>query len=132
MGVFVPVSEFMHAYCTAMQTQHPHQESSTMYSACVLTTLLYGSESWTLHSRGKKERKKLNAFHKRSLQQILGILWSELVPNTEVLTHVHRPYSALAPLARAHTQCYRREDPQGPGYHSIAKIDDFLNYTGPI
>ena len=35
--------------------------------------------------QGKKKR--LNAFHVRSLRHILGIIWSDRVPGTEVLIH---------------------------------------------
>ena len=55
-----------------------------VYSACILTTLLYGSESWTFYSG---QGKRLDAFHMRSLQCVLGIRWSYYIPNTEVLTH---------------------------------------------
>ena len=49
------------------------------------TTPLYGSESWTLYFRqGGGEKKRLKAFH--SLPHILGIMWGDRVPNTEVLT----------------------------------------------
>ena len=39
-----------------------------IYRACVMSTLLYGSESWTLRAR---QELKLNAFHMRSLRCIL-------------------------------------------------------------
>ena len=41
-----------------------------VYDACVLSTLLYGSESWTPL---KKHLQKLNSFHSRCLQSCLGI-----------------------------------------------------------
>ncbi|XP_037774604.1 uncharacterized protein LOC119571296, partial [Penaeus monodon] len=41
-----------------------------VYQACVLSTLLYGSESWTLYSRQER---------------ILGITWQDRVPNKNVL-----------------------------------------------
>ncbi|KAL8591855.1 hypothetical protein ACOMHN_044351 [Nucella lapillus] len=53
-----------------------------IYRACVISTLLYGSKSWTLHAR--KER-KLNAFHMHSLRRILNITWQDKVPNNTVL-----------------------------------------------
>ena len=43
-----------------------------VYKACVISTLLYGSESWTLHAHQKK---RLNVFHMRCLRRILGISW---------------------------------------------------------
>ena len=44
-----------------------------VYQACVLSTLLYGSETWTLYSR---QEHRLNTFH---LQRILGITWQDHV-----------------------------------------------------
>ena len=53
-----------------------------VYNACVVSTLLYGSEAWTTYS---KQERKLNSFHLQSLRRILGISWRDKVPNTEVL-----------------------------------------------
>ena len=43
-----------------------------VYQACVLSTLLYGSESWTAYAR---QEKRLNSFHLRSLRRLLKIKW---------------------------------------------------------
>ena len=53
-----------------------------VYDACIVSTLLYGSEAWTTYS---KQERKLNSFHLQSLRRILGISWRDKVPNTEVL-----------------------------------------------
>ena len=53
-----------------------------VYQACVLSTLLYGSESWTLYSR---QERRLNTFHMRCLRRILEISWKDRIPNKEVL-----------------------------------------------
>ena len=53
-----------------------------VYQACVLSTLLYGSESWTLYTR---QECRLNTFHLCYLRRILGISWQDHIPNTEVL-----------------------------------------------
>ena len=53
-----------------------------VYQACVLSTLLYGSESWTLYTR---QECRLNMFHLRCLRRIRGISWQDHIPNTEVL-----------------------------------------------
>ena len=53
-----------------------------VYQACVLSTLLYGSESWTAYAR---QEKRLNSFHLRCLRRLLKIKWQDRVPNTEVL-----------------------------------------------
>ena len=43
-----------------------------VFQACVLSTLLYGSESWATYARHEK---KLNSFHQRCLRRILHIKW---------------------------------------------------------
>jgi len=53
-----------------------------VYRAVVLTTLLYGSETWTLYRRHVK---KLDSFHLRCLRRILHIKWQDRVTNTTVL-----------------------------------------------
>ena len=59
-----------------------------VYQACVLSTLLYGSESWTLYTR---QEGRLNAFHLRNLRKILGITWQDRVPNKDVLARAKIP-----------------------------------------
>ena len=49
-----------------------------VYKACVVSTLLYGSETWTLTSR---QEKNLNTFHMRYLRRILRISWSDYITN---------------------------------------------------
>ena len=53
-----------------------------VYRACVVSTLLYGSESWTIRAR---QEHKLNAFHMRCLRRILDVRWQDKVSNTTVL-----------------------------------------------
>ena len=53
-----------------------------VYSSCVLSTLLYGSETW---ATTKKQEAKLNSFHFRCLRRILGISWMDRITNAEVL-----------------------------------------------
>ena len=53
-----------------------------MYRAVVLTTLLYGSESWVTYSH---HLRLLERFHQRCLRTILNIHWSDYVTNVEVL-----------------------------------------------
>ena len=59
-----------------------------VYQACVLSTLLYGSETWTLYSR---QERRLNAFHMRCLRQLLGITWQDHITNAEVLSRAGLP-----------------------------------------
>ena len=58
-----------------------------VYNTCVLSTLLYGSECWNLHSR---EERRLNTFHMRCLRRILGITWRDKVTNVSVLEQAQR------------------------------------------
>lgn len=53
-----------------------------VYRAVVLSTLLYGSETWTTYST---QERRLNAFHMRCLRRILGVKWQDLTPNHVVL-----------------------------------------------
>ena len=41
-----------------------------VYNACMISTLLYGSEAWTTYF---KQERKLNSFHMRCLRRIAGI-----------------------------------------------------------
>ena len=59
-----------------------HGVKFEVYKACILSVLLYGSESWTTHMRHEH---RLNAFHFRCLRSILGLTWEDRVPNTEIL-----------------------------------------------
>ena len=54
-----------------------------VYEAVVISSLLYGSEAWTIY---KRQVKKLDAFHMRCLRKICGISWRDHVTNTEVLS----------------------------------------------
>ena len=58
------------------------------YNACVTSTLLYGSETWTTYAG---QERRLNTFHLRSIRRILGISWQDKVTNADVLSHVRRP-----------------------------------------
>jgi len=60
----------------------------SVYNACVLSTLLYGSETWIAYAR---QERRLNSFHLRCLRRILGISWQDRVPNTEVLHQANTP-----------------------------------------
>ena len=53
-----------------------------VYTACIISILLYGSESWTTYAR---QEDKLQSFHLRNLRFILGIKWDERKTNVEVL-----------------------------------------------
>ena len=53
-----------------------------VHKVCVLTALLYASETWTLY---KHQLKLLKGFNQRCLRQILHIKWQSHVSDTEVL-----------------------------------------------
>ena len=52
-----------------------------VYQACVLSTLLYSSESWSMYAR---QENRLESFHLRCLRRILGITWQDKVTNAAV------------------------------------------------
>ena len=54
----------------------------TVYRAIVLTSLLYGCETWTVYRRHLKQLEK---FHTKSLRSIMSIRWQDRVTNLEVL-----------------------------------------------
>lgn len=53
-----------------------------VYAAICLSILLYGGESWTLY---RKQIRRLEAFHIRCLQIILGLIWRDRVPHIEII-----------------------------------------------
>ena len=65
-----------------------------VYQACD-STLIYGSECWTLYSR---QEQRLNTFHLRCIRLILGISWQQHITNDDVLKRAGIPstFSILA------------------------------------
>ena len=59
-----------------------------VYRSVVLTSLLYGCETWTCYRR---HIKKLDQFHLRCLRRLLGIKWEDRVTNQEVLRRAATP-----------------------------------------
>ena len=53
-----------------------------LYKACVISTLLYGSESWRMLAH---QEKRLNVFHMCCLKRILGITLQDKMTNKVVL-----------------------------------------------
>ena len=51
-----------------------------VYNACVISTLLCGSEPWTTYAGHER---RLNTFHLKSIRRILGISWQDKVTNAE-------------------------------------------------
>nr|VZI49578.1 unnamed protein product [Spirometra erinaceieuropaei] len=53
-----------------------------MYKAVILSTLLYGAETWTVYTR---QARRLNHFHLSCLRRILRLNWQDRIPDTDVL-----------------------------------------------
>nr|VZI20789.1 unnamed protein product [Spirometra erinaceieuropaei] len=53
-----------------------------MYRAVILSTLLYGAETWTVYA---KQARRLNHFHLSCLRRILRLNWQDRIPDTDVL-----------------------------------------------
>jgi len=61
-----------------------------VYKACVLTTLLYGSEAWTLYTRQER----------RLLRKIQGVTWQDRIHNKNVLAKTRRRLRWLGRVRR--------------------------------
>ena len=59
-----------------------------IYRAIVLSTLLYGTEAWTVYRR---QVKKLHAFMMRHLRSIMRITWMDKVTNKNILERTGLP-----------------------------------------
>ena len=59
-----------------------------VYIACVISTLLYGSETWTTYA---EQESRLNTFHLGSIRRILGISRQDKVTNADVLSRAGLP-----------------------------------------
>ena len=74
-----------------------------VYNACVVSTLMYGSETWTTYAR---QEKRLNFFHLRSIRRILGISWRDRVscpePTFQACSPAQTAQSALAWACLSH------------------------------
>ena len=53
-----------------------------VYNACILSTLLYGAETWITYAH---QLKRLQSSHTRLLRKVIGIKWQDKVTNLEVL-----------------------------------------------
>lgn len=70
----------------------------SVYSAVCLSSLLYGSESWTTYRRHVKQ---LEAFHIQCLQRIIGVTWRDKIPHTDILLRTNSK-SIEAMIANKH------------------------------
>ena len=62
-----------------------------VYRAVVLSSLLYGAETWTIY---KTQVKKLSAYMMRQLRDIMGIKWYDKITNVEILRRANLPCMA--------------------------------------
>jgi exonuclease III len=63
-----------------------------IYNAVVITTLLYGAETWAIT---KQQEQRIDAFDSRCLRSILNIRWWHHTRNTCVRERTHQPYASL-------------------------------------
>ncbi|PFX11746.1 Craniofacial development protein 2 [Stylophora pistillata] len=66
------------------------QTKVAVYRACIVSTLIFGSQSWITYA---SQEKRLNIFHMRCLRRILSISWTDKVSNNEVLARSNIPSS---------------------------------------
>ena len=59
-----------------------------VYQACVLSSPLYSSETWTTYRR---QEKRPNSFHLRCVRRILHTHWQDRITNSEVLERAGIP-----------------------------------------
>jgi len=90
-----------------------------IYNSCVLSSLLYASETWTLL---KADIAKLHeAFHMTNQRRLLGILWYEFVTNVEVATlsqlpSINEAISLMRHFLFGHV---RRMDQAAPAHQAL-------------
>ena len=58
------------------------------YNACVLSTLLYPCECWTLTER---DEARLDAFDMRCQRKILRVIWSQHITNSSIRSKIKQP-----------------------------------------
>ena len=58
------------------------------YNACVLSTLMYAAECWTLTER---DEARLDAFDMRCQRKILRVVWSQHISNSSIRSRTKQP-----------------------------------------
>jgi len=86
--------------------------------ACVLSSLLYAPETWTLL---KADIAKLETFYMMNQRRILGIFWYEFVTNVEVATLSQLPSinEAISRMRHSLFGHVRRMDQAAPAHKAI-------------
>ena len=100
--------------CTSSKL--PVKTKMAVYNACVISTLLNGSETWTTYAG---QERWLNSFRLRSIRRILRISWQCKVTNGDVLSRAGLP--SMYTLLRQHRLRWlghvrRMEDDHIPKY----------------
>ena len=93
-----------------------------VHNACVISTVIYGSETWTTYARLEK---RLSFFHLRSIRRILGISWQDSVSNADALSRANLP--SMVTLLRHRRlrwlgHVYRMENGCIPKKHSLWRV----------
>ena len=63
-----------------------------LYTACVLSTLLYAAECWTLTER---DEARLDAFDMRCQRKILKIVWFQHISNDNIRSRTKQPHNII-------------------------------------
>ena len=86
-----------------------------LYTACVLSVLLFGSECWTLL---RQDEARINIFHHQCLRIILGVSRKDQQNLSISNVDLHRRYGDPEPLSS--TICCRRQEWLG----HLARMED--------
>ena len=104
-----------------------------IYQVVVLSTLLYGSESW--NTTVQKE-KRLAVFHTRFLRRMLGVSWQDHVPNEVIFERTgqvslinilrHKRLTWLGHVTRMHQTRFPAACSTGNHEGAVAQEDNAL------
>ena len=103
------------------QTLLQLQTKLRLYQTCILSILLYGSETWTLL---QEDLRKLEVFHMHSLRMIVGICWHVFVKNTEVVDRTNLPcvQDFIAKRRNSLFSHVVRLDDHTPAHHALSQV----------
>ena len=89
-----------------------------VYSACVRSVLLYGSETWTLL---KSDANSLRAFDIQCQRKLLGVRWYHRVTNREVMRRADLEDITITIRVRQHSLFghIRRMDVEAPAHRAL-------------
>jgi len=103
------------------QTRLQLQTKLRLYQTCILSILLYGSETWTLLQENLRKRE---AFHVLCQLMILGIRWHDFVRNTEVVDRPNLP-SVRDVIAKRRNSLFGhvvRLDDHTPAHRALSQV----------